>query len=61
MKLHELQNIEVENINSWDAPDYVDAFISYAEIDGRPLTDDELDVVNDNDEFVYECVMEWLQ
>jgi hypothetical protein len=36
-------SIEVEGVNSWDSPDFADAYITYAEfMDGTPLDDDEL-------------------
>lgn len=41
-------NIEVEGVNGWDAPDFVDAYISYAEHeDGTPCTEDELNDLTD--------------
>lgn len=60
MDLTKIENIEFENINVSDYPDFSDAFISYAEIDGRPLTDDELDQVNEDSYFVYETLIERL-
>lgn len=38
-------------------PDFVDSYIVSAMIDGRPATDDELDELNDDSEFVYDLVM----
>ena len=36
-------SIEVEGVNTWDSPDFADAYITYAEfMDGTPLSDDEL-------------------
>ena len=55
--LKNLTNIEVEGIDHSDAPDYVDAFISYTERDGKPLTDAELDEVNAVHTFVYDQVI----
>lgn len=40
------KNIQVENILAFDFPDFVDAYVSYAEKDGIPLTDEELDELN---------------
>lgn len=54
--LNKLENIEVENINTWDYPDFCDAYISYAEVDGRLLTEHELNEVNEYSDFVHECV-----
>lgn len=58
LDLNKLDMIEVEGIDHSDYPDFCDAFIAHAEIDGRELTDDEIDYINDNhSEFVYDCVM----
>lgn len=56
--VRKLESVEVDGINSRDYPDFCDAYIDYAEIDGRPLTDKELDEVNDDGDFVYEKVLE---
>lgn len=38
------KSIEIEDIHAWDAPDYVDAYVSCAELlDGTVLTDEQLD------------------
>ena len=46
--LSKVKYMQFEGINMRDYPDFCDAFLSYAEIDGRPLTDEELDYINDN-------------
>ena len=43
-----LRDIEVDGVDTADYPDFVDAYVSYAVIDGRELTDIELDELNDN-------------
>lgn len=53
MELHRIKDIEIDNINTKDYPDFVDAYISYATYDGIELTDDELDELNENRDFVY--------
>ena len=41
-------SIELDDVHSWDYPDFSDAYISYATFtDGTPLSDDELDQFND--------------
>ena len=54
--------IEVEGIDTSDAPDFSDAFISYAEWSdsGEPLSEDELDELNSDSSVVYEAVMSTL-
>ena len=45
-------SIEIDGIDMRDAPDFVDAYISYAEWeDGTELTDDELEMLNDASEY----------
>jgi len=55
-----IKNIEIEGIDPSDYPDFCDAYISSAEIDGRPATEKELDELNDNSSFVYESVIAWI-
>jgi len=44
-----MKNIEIDNINMNDYPDFVDAYIIYAEDNnGTPLTDTELDQLNES-------------
>lgn len=39
-------NVELDGIKAWDAPDFCDAYFSYAEFeDGSALTDEELDTL----------------
>lgn len=52
-----ISNVEVENIDFLDLPDFCDAYISYAEYDGRPMTEEELEVLNEDRDFVYEAVI----
>ena len=60
-----ITGIEIDGIDYSDYPDFVDAYISsadYEEEDGsiRPLTDDELEMVNDDSDFRYNAVMDYL-
>jgi len=55
-----LENLEVEGIDTRDYPDFCDAYISYAEIDGRKATEEELQELSDDSHFVYELVWERL-
>ena len=53
-------NIVFEDIRNEQYPKFCDAFISYAEKDGKPLTESELDELNEDYELVYELLMEYL-
>lgn len=53
-----IDDIEVDGINHRDAPKYCDAFIASATYDGRDMTEAELDTLNEDQGYVYECVIE---
>lgn len=55
-----IDSIEFDDIDHSDYPDFCDAFISYAEIGGKPMTGIELDKLNDDRDFVYEKLMEYI-
>jgi len=55
-----IDNIEFEGIDPRDAPDYCDVFIVYADYDGCSMTEEELDRLNDDRDFVYEQLMDYL-
>ncbi len=52
-----IENIRVEDIDHTDYPDYVDAFIDSADYNGEPMTDNQLNILNEDTDFVYECVI----
>ncbi len=60
MDLTKVDNIVIDGIDHNDAPDFVDAYISSADYDGVPMTEDELDELNEDTDFVYEKVMNHL-
>lgn len=55
-----IDNIEIDGIDYADAPDFCDAYIASADYDGREMTDEELDVLNDDSDFVYSAVEDWI-
>lgn len=52
-----IDDIELDGIVPEDMPDYSDAFICSASYDGRKMTDEELDALNDDADFVHELVL----
>ena len=52
--------VEIDGIEHGDYPDYVDAYITEAEYDGKPMTDEMIDEINDNDQFRYEAVWDYI-
>jgi len=55
-----IDNIEVDEINTKDYPDFCDAFIASADYDGKEMTEEQLDELNEDSDFVYECVQNHL-
>ena len=55
-----IDNIEIEGIDTKDCPDFCDAFIASADYDGNPMTDYQLEEINEDGDFVYECVQNHL-
>ncbi len=60
MDYTKITNIEFDGIDHQDYPDYCDAFISSADYDGEEMTEEQLEEVNDNREFVYDKLMNYL-
>ena len=55
-----VDNIEVDGIDTKDYPDFCDAFIASADYDGKLMTDEQLEEINEDRSFVYECVLNHL-
>ena len=55
-----IEVIDIDGIDHGDYPDYVDAYITEAEYDGKPMTDEMIDEINDNDQFRYEAVWDYI-
>lgn len=60
MDLSKIDNIEFDGINHGDYPDFCDAFISSAGLNGSPMTDNDLDILNENSEFIHETLFKTL-
>lgn len=52
-----IEDIEVDGIDRRDYPDFCDAFIMRAIYDGREMTEDEINSLNEDKDFVYEQVI----
>ena len=51
-----ITNIKVDGIDFNDYPDFVDSYIYSADYDGVEMTDEQIDELNENSEFVHDCV-----
>ena len=60
MDFSKIENIEFDGIDYKDAPDFCDAFISSADYNGIALSEDELDIVNKDSDFVHDKLYEHL-
>ena len=60
MDYNKISNIEMGGIDYSDYPEFCDAYIGSAEYDGKEMTDEQLDEINDNSDFVYSCVEEFI-
>jgi len=58
-----LTDYELEDVKSWDYPDFCDAFISYAEDEnGKELTEEQIQVWTENNESeFYEMILDFLR
>lgn len=52
-----LDDLELE-FNTDDFPDFADSFITRGTYEGRELTSDEVDELNENSDFVYNLVLD---
>lgn len=55
-----IDNVELDGIDYNDYPDFCDAYIASADYDGKPMTDEQLDEINQDAAFVYECIENYL-
>ena len=60
MDYKKIDNIEIEDLYPSDYPDFCDAFIASADYDGKAMTQDQLDLLNEDTEFVHEQVYKFL-
>ena len=50
----------VDGIDHSDYPDYCDAYITDAPYDGEEVTEEQLEEINNDSQFVYDSVIDWL-
>ena len=60
LDISKISGVEVEGIDMSDCPDFCDSYISSASYEGRELTEEELDKLNENGEYVLEQVQKFL-
>ena len=61
LDLSKIEDIEFDGINHEDYPDFCDAFISSATYQNRDMTEEELEVLDEEyRDWVYEKLMDYL-
>lgn len=61
MDYKKIDNIEIDGIDTKDYPDFCNAYISSADYDGVPMTDEQLDELNEDGDYIYGHIMDYLQ
>jgi len=57
MNYKKIDNIEIGGVDTKDYPDFSDAFIMSADYNGVSMSDDQLNEINEDTEFVYAHVI----
>lgn len=60
MDYSKISNVKVEGINYDDYPDFVDAFIASADYDGEAMDDEQLNIINEDADYVYDCIINYI-
>lgn len=54
----QIENVELDGVDTRDYPDFCDAYIASATYKGRDMTEVELERLNEDSGYIYECIME---
>lgn len=60
MDYSKISNIQFDGIDHKDAPDYCDSFILSADYEDIPMTEDQLDEINEDGCFVHDQLYTFL-
>jgi hypothetical protein len=55
-----ISNVELDGIDHSDYPDYCDAYIVSADYDGEPMTDEQIEELNQDSSYVSEKVFDYI-
>ena len=56
-----ITDFKVAGVSHWDYPDYADAFLDSAKVDGREATQAELDELQQDYDLVYDVLMDAIE
>lgn len=48
------------HVNTSDAPDFCDSYIESATYAGRAMTEEEIEMLNEDADYIYEQVIKWV-
>lgn len=57
---NQVDNIMIDGVDTKDYPDFCDAFIASCDYMGREATEEELDAINDQCDFIHQLAYESL-
>lgn len=55
-----IKNISFGGVDTKDYPDFCDAYIESADYDGDPMTEEQLEEINEDSDFVYNELIKYL-
>ena len=60
MDYKKITDVVLDGIDFEDYPDFCDAYIVSADYDGEPMSDDQIDKLNEDSDYVYTQIEEFL-
>ena len=60
MDYKKITNVVLDGIDSDDYPDFCDTYIVSADYDGEPMSDDQIDKLNEDSDLIYTKIEEFL-
>ena len=55
-----ISNVCINDLHYSDSPDFSDAFIESADYCNKEMTADQLETLNENRDYVYECIINFV-
>jgi hypothetical protein len=55
-----IDNIVIGDLDTTDYPDFSDAYIESADYDGQPMSEEMLEEVNNNKDYIHESVFNYI-
>ena len=55
-----IDNIVIGDLDTTDYPDFSDAYIESADYDGKPMSEEMLEEVNKNKDYIHESVFNYI-